>query len=622
MRARFEVAIALSIITPWPWASRSAFLLHLDPAERSQERGNPPHLEMTGDPARHGPVAVLDVPRFSVFRGECLADAAGPQRVRRKHAPAASPPPQERPCQGTISYRGRGGRPAERPGGQSAASMLSCSRGRFPVRMAPSGRNIAYMGLKESARSLVRRLRRRLEKRGLPLFRPGIFSAGTRGKLSGRRLSRINLARAFKSSSPTSCSSTSRSPRWTPRAGKSSSPSSDASSERPARPPSSSRTTTGKRPRTWETVWPSSSSGSSCRRDGRKMSSPRRPTTRLTRRPRPRWRSSRASSRNGRGRPPGRLPTADVRILAAGRADAHSESPALRRGPRDVLLARQRFEQRPELVQKDGWSRSRRPTVCTALITLDCGFPLKALLTERRPSRSSAHPSRRDRLGRGPEGLFLAGPLRRPPRRKRGRDGEGMKMIAYEAARKAVPELRRPPSERRGPAGEAFRRGPCGRRRLAPGRSLRSTIPPPWTATPSGPRYSSGNGHCAWPGSPAGTVLSKSSTPAAPAVGYDRGPHPPGNDAVIPREHVRRAPMRSLSAGRSLRGRTSGGQGRISGEGNRPRKKARSSIRPRSVSWPRSDREGPGSARRPWLRSRRAGRSGCLRPTSIQDDLR
>lgn len=148
-----------------------------------------PHLEMTGIRHGYGPVTVLDVPRFSVFRGECLAvlgpNGSGKSTLLRLASL------QERPCHGTISYRG------QEVGRRNGLDL----RRRFvlllqrPFLFAGSvERNIIY-GL--TVRGISRpETKRRLEKTAA-LFSLGHLLGRDARKLSGGEVQRVNLARAF-----------------------------------------------------------------------------------------------------------------------------------------------------------------------------------------------------------------------------------------------------------------------------------------------------------------------------------------------------------------------------------------------------------------------------------------
>ncbi len=326
------------------------------------------HLEMTAIRHAYGPVTVLDVPRFSVFRGECLAvlgpNGSGKSTLLRLASL------QERPCQGTIAYRGaeigrRNGLAVRR------RFVLLLQR---PFLFAGSvERNIVY-GLK--VRKVPRsEMKRRLEK-AVSLFSVGHLLDRDARKLSGGEVQRVNLARAFVLEPDILFLDEPFSPLDAP-----SREELIAELERVLR--ATGQTAVFVTHHREEAAYLGDRLavlvGGKLLQEGRTEDVFAAPADDEAARLLGHATLLKGVVEEKRG---DLLVVAHGghRILASGRADARSEVSLFVR-PEDVLLARQRFESSVR-----NWFEGRvvdvAPSDRFALITLDCGFPLKALLTK------------------------------------------------------------------------------------------------------------------------------------------------------------------------------------------------------------------------------------------------
>jgi tungstate transport system ATP-binding protein len=147
------------------------------------------HLEMTGVRHAYGGVTVLDVPRFSVFRGECLAvlgpNGSGKSTLLRLASL------QERPTAGTVSYRGE---EVGRGNGLALRRRFTLLLQRPFLFAGSVERNVLY-GLKVR-RTPKDEMRKRLA-RTADLFGIGPLLGRDARLLSGGEVQRVNLARAF-----------------------------------------------------------------------------------------------------------------------------------------------------------------------------------------------------------------------------------------------------------------------------------------------------------------------------------------------------------------------------------------------------------------------------------------
>lgn len=327
-----------------------------------------PHLEMTGIRHAYGPVTVLDVPRFSVFRGECLAvlgpNGSGKSTLLRLASL------QEKPGHGTIAYR------SEEIGRRNGLDV----RRRFvlllqrPFLFAGSvERNIVY-GLK--VRKVPRpETKRRLEK-AASLFSVGHLLGRDARKLSGGEVQRVNLARAFVLEPDILFLDEPFSPLDAPsREGL------IAELGRVLR--ATGQTTVFVTHHREEAAYLGDRLavlvGGKLLQEGRTEDVFAAPADDEAARLLGHATLLKGVVEEQRG---DLLVVAHGghRILASGRAEARSEVLLFVR-PEDVLLARQRFESSVR-----NWFEGRvieiAPSDRFALITLDCGFPLKALLTK------------------------------------------------------------------------------------------------------------------------------------------------------------------------------------------------------------------------------------------------
>ncbi len=326
------------------------------------------HLEMTGVRHAYGPVTVLDVPRFSVFRGECLA-VLGPNGSGKSTLLRIASL-QERPTHGTISYRG------EEVGRRNGLDV----RRRFvlllqrPFLFAGSvERNILY-GLK--VRKVPRpEMKRRLEK-AASLFSVGHLLGRDARKLSGGEVQRVNLARAFVLEPDILFLDEPFSPLDAPSR-------EELIAELGRILRATGQTAVFVTHHREEAAYLGDRlavlAGGKLLQEGRTEEVFAAPADDEAARLLGHATLLKGFVEEQRG---------DLlvishgarRILAAGRADAGSEVLLFVR-PEDVLLARQRFESSVR-----NWFEGRvvevAPSDRFALITLDCGFPLKALLTK------------------------------------------------------------------------------------------------------------------------------------------------------------------------------------------------------------------------------------------------
>lgn len=147
------------------------------------------HLEMTGIRHSYGPVTVLDVPGFSVFRGECLAvlgpNGSGKSTLLRLASL------QERPTAGTISYRGEA---VGRGNGLELRRRFTLLLQRPFLFAGSVERNVLYgLKVRRTPRAeMTLRLARTAE-----LFGIGPLLGRDARRLSGGEVQRVNLARAF-----------------------------------------------------------------------------------------------------------------------------------------------------------------------------------------------------------------------------------------------------------------------------------------------------------------------------------------------------------------------------------------------------------------------------------------